>query len=60
MSPETLVEPEGLTGASIQLLPIPQPPVSPEQRLAIWPGDRVELLKAGRLEVLFRHKAAVF
>lgn len=48
------MEPEGLTGASIQLLPIPQPPVSPEQRLAIWPGDRVELLKAGRLEVLFQ------
>lgn len=54
MSPETSVEPGGPTGASIQLLPIPQPLVSPEQRPAVWPGDRVELLKAGRLEVLFQ------
>jgi len=49
-SPEASVEPGAPTGANAQLPHVPQPPASPEQHLA----NRLELLKARRLEVLFQ------
>lgn len=47
---EASVEPGAPTGASAQLPRIPQHPESPEQH----PANRLELLRAGRLAVLFQ------